>query len=173
MDDRPGSVRSGIDLSAAVRRREPWRAHAPVLGVIAAGGVTGSLARYALARAWPAPAGGVPWATLGTNVAGCLLIGVLMVLITEVWAAHRLIRPFLGVGLLGGFTTFSAYAEQSRALLAAGRGATGLGYAAGTLAAALCAVQVGAVTTRWATRPRRRPRRMRPGRSREPAEAQR
>ena len=158
MDNRFATVRSGIELPRA-RRRVRWRVHAPVLAAIAAGGVAGSLARYGLALAWPAPAGGVPWATLVTNVAGCLLIGVLMVLITEVWAAHRLVRPFLGVGLLGGFTTFSAYAEQSRALLAAGRDAAGLGYAAGTLVAALCAVQAGAVAARWVWAARsRRPR---------------
>jgi CrcB protein len=155
MDERPAAVHPDIDLSQAVRRREPAGAHARVLGVIAAGGVAGSLARYGLARAWPTPAGGVGWATFGTNVAGCLLIGVLMVLVTEVWAAHRLLRPFLGTGLLGGFTTFSAYAEQSRAMLAAGRAAVAFGYLAGTLVAALCAVQLGVVTTRWATRSRR------------------
>jgi fluoride exporter len=146
-----------VDLvrAAPAAHRARHGAHAAVLGVIAAGGVVGSLARYGLSRAWPAPAGGLPWATLVTNVAGCLLIGVLMVLVTDVWAAHRLIRPFLGVGLLGGFTTFSAYAEQSRALLAGGRAAAGLGYLTGTLVTALLAVQVGVVLTRWATRSRR------------------
>jgi CrcB protein len=128
------------------------RAQAPVLAVVSAGGAAGALARYGLARAWPAPPGGLPWATLVINVAGCLLIGVLVVLAGEVWAAHPLARPFLGTGLLGGFTTFSAYAEQTRALLAAGRAAAGLGYLVGTLAAALCAVQLGIVATRWISR---------------------
>jgi CrcB protein len=129
-----------------------------VLAVIAAGGVTGALGRYALVRAWPAPAAGFPWATFAINVLGCLLIGVLIVLISEVWAAHRLVRPFLGTGLLGGFTTFSGYADQSRAMLAAGRLAVAFGYLGGTLGAALVAVQLGVVATRWATRPRREPR---------------
>jgi CrcB protein len=131
------------------------RHDAPVVAVISAGGVTGALARYALVRAWRAPAGGFPWATFVINVLGCLLIGVLIVLITEVWAAHRLIRPFLGTGVLGGFTTFSGYAEQSRAMLAAGRFAVAFGYLGGTLGAALVAVQLGVVATRLATRPRR------------------
>ena len=41
------------------------------------------------------------------NTSGCLLIGVLMVLIVEARQGHRLVRPFLGVGVLGGYTTFS------------------------------------------------------------------
>ncbi len=129
-----------------------------MVAVIAAGGVTGALARYGLVRVWPAPVGGFPWATFAINVLGCLLIGVLIVMVSEVWAAHRLIRPFLGTGLLGGFTTFSGYAEQTRALLAAGRLAVAFGYLSGTVGAALVAVQLGVVATRWAVRPRREPR---------------
>ena len=129
-----------------------------MVAVIAAGGLTGALARYGLVRAWPAPAGGFPWATFVINVFGCLLIGVLSVLVSEVWAAHRLVRPFLGTGLLGGFTTFSGYAEQTRALLAAGRAAVAFGYLGGTVGAALVAVELGVVATRWAARPRREPR---------------
>jgi len=159
MDDRPATVDRDVELPRPARRRGPVWAQARVLGAIAAGGVAGSLARYGLALVWPAPPGRLPWATLTTNVAGCMLIGVLMVLLTEVWAAHRLARPFLGVGVLGGFTTFSAYAEQSRALLAGGQAATGFGYLAGTLATALLAVQLGVVAARWATRSRRERRR--------------
>lgn len=83
------------------RSRPPW----PVLAVISAGGVLGALGRYGLATAWPHAPGHFPWATFVTNVSGCLLIGVLMVLVTEVLSAHRPIRPFLGVGVLGGYTT--------------------------------------------------------------------
>ena len=70
-------------------RRAPWT----LLAVIAVGGVLGACARHALALALPHRADGFPWATFITNVSGCLLIGILMVLITEVWAAHRLLRP--------------------------------------------------------------------------------
>jgi len=126
------------------------RAELPVLGAIAAGGVCGSLARYGLARAFPQHRGGFPWTTLGINTGGCLLIGVLMVLVAEVWTGRRLLRPFLGVGVLGGFTTFSTYAVEIRQLL--GAPGTALAYLAGTLVAALLAVYAGAVATRWALR---------------------
>jgi CrcB protein len=94
-------------------------------------------------------------ATFVTNVTGCLLIGVLMVLMTEVWAAHRLIRPFLGVGVLGGFTTFSTYIVEAQHALDAGAARLALVYLAGTLAAALVAVYAGITVTRLATGGRR------------------
>ena len=90
------------------------------------------------------------------NVSGCLLIGILMVLITEVWSAHRLIRPFLGVGVLGGYTTFSTYTTDVQQLVAAGAAGTGLLYLVGTPVAALAAVYLGVSLTRVATRRERR-----------------
>jgi CrcB protein len=133
-------------------RRTPWS----VLAVVSAGGVLGALARAALAVAWPHRVSGFPWATFVTNVSGCLLIGVLMVLVTEVWSAHRLLRPFLGVGVLGGYTTFSTYAVDVQQLVAAGAAPTALVYLAGTLVAALVAVYAGSTLTRLATHRRRR-----------------
>jgi fluoride exporter len=86
------------------------------------------------------------------NVLGCFLIGMLMVLITEVWPAHRLARPFLGVGVLGGFTTFSTYAADARGLLRPGTVPLAFGYLLGTVLAALLAVIAGVWLTRAATR---------------------
>lgn len=117
---------------------------ADVLLVIAAGGALGSLARYGLSLAVPHAAGEVPVATLLANVAGCLLIGVLMATITESSRPHRLLRPFFGIGLLGGFTTFSTYAVevlQSEPVLA-------VLYAAATVLLALAATAAGLIATR-------------------------
>ena len=122
-----------------------------VLGVISAGGLLGALARYGLASAWPHSPGRFPWATFSTNVSGCFLIGILMVLITEVWSAHRLLRPFLGVGVLGGFTTFSTYTGDVQQMVAAGAARAALAYLAGTLIAALAAVYAGLTLTRLVT----------------------
>ncbi len=137
-----------VDLRVPAHRRELDRGHLPVLGVIALGGGLGSLARYGLATALPAQPGHFPWATFGTNVGGCFLIGVLMVIVTEVWAAHRLVRPFLGVGFLGGFTTFSTYAVEIHGLLRPGTVGVAFAYLAGTLAAAVLAVLAGVRLTR-------------------------
>ncbi|NDZ72341.1 fluoride efflux transporter CrcB [Streptomyces sp. SID10362] len=127
--------------------RPRWRAQAPVVAVVALGGGTGAAARYAASLWWPTQAGGFPWTTLGVNVVGCAVIGVFMVVVTEVRSAHRLVRPFFGTGVLGGFTTFSAYAVDSRSLFADGRVPTGLAYLAATPLAALTAVWLAA----WAT----------------------
>ncbi|WNM32204.1 fluoride efflux transporter CrcB [Streptomyces sp. Li-HN-5-11] len=129
-------------------RQRAWRAQAPVIAVVALGGALGAVARYALTLWWPTPPGGFPWATFWTNVAGCAVIGVFMVVITEVWAAHRLVRPFFGTGVLGGFTTFSTYAVDTQRLTDSGHVRTGLAYLAATLLAALAAVWLAA----WAAR---------------------
>jgi len=140
-----------VDLHVPAQRRELARSHGGVLVVIAAGGGLGALARYGLGRAWPTPAGGFPWATFTVNVVGCLLIGVLMVLISEVGVAHPLARPFLGVGVLGGFTTFSTYADEVRDLLRPGSAPLAFGYLAGTVLGALLAVLAGVRLARAAT----------------------
>jgi CrcB protein len=122
-----------------------------VLGVISAGGAIGALARYGIGYAFPAAPTGFPWATFVVNVSGCLLIGVLMVLVTEVWTGRPLVRPFLGVGVLGGFTTFSTYAVDIQRLVNGGAAVTALGYLSATVAAALAAVYLGVTLTRLAT----------------------
>ncbi|MFD8490810.1 fluoride efflux transporter CrcB [Streptomyces sp. NPDC059712] len=128
--------------------RPRWRAHTPPRGAGPRGGAPGAPARYAASLWWPTQAGGFPWTTLGVNVVGCAVIGVFMVVVTEVRSAHRLVRPFFGTGVLGGFTTFSTYAVDSRSLFADGRVPTGLAYLAATPLAALTAVWLAA----WATR---------------------
>ncbi|MCP9958118.1 fluoride efflux transporter FluC [Streptomyces sudanensis] len=120
----------------------------PLIGAVALGGALGAGARYGLALALPAAPGAFPWATLGTNVAGCALMGVLAAVLDGARRPHRLLRPLVGTGLLGGFTTFSAYALETHALLERGRTLTAFAYLAGTLAAALTAVAVAARATR-------------------------
>ncbi|WBO68050.1 fluoride efflux transporter CrcB [Streptomyces camelliae] len=137
-----------IRVRPAPRGRSEWRAQAPVVAVVAIGGALGACGRYGLSLAWPTPPGSFPWATFWTNVIGCAVIGVFMVLITDVWAAHRLIRPFFGTGVLGGFTTFSTYAVDIRKLVDGGRLGIGLAYLAATLCAALAAVWLASAAAR-------------------------
>jgi CrcB protein len=88
-----------------------------VLAVIAVGGALGALARWGTSVAWPAGTGAFPWATLQVNTLGAFLIGVLMVLVRTRGRESRLLRPFLGVGVLGGYTTFSTYSRDIHQLL--------------------------------------------------------
>lgn len=120
--------------------------------VVAVGGVAGACARYGIELAWPLASGGVPWATFLANVSGSLLLGVLMVCVREVEGVHPLLRPAVGAGLIGGFTTFSTYAVQSRDLLAEEAEWLGAAYLLGTLATALAAVVVGMLLARSALR---------------------
>jgi fluoride exporter len=101
----------------------------PVVAVVALGGGLGSVARYGLSRLITAAPDGFPLATLVTNLVGALLLGILVVAVTEVWQPHRLVRPALGTGVLGGFTTFSTFAVDARGL--------SVGVAAGYVAATL------------------------------------
>lgn len=71
-----------------------------------------------------------------------------MVVITDVRAAHRLARPFFGIGVLGGFTTFSTYAADIQTLVDSGHARTGLAHLAATLLVALAAVWLAVTATR-------------------------
>ena len=143
-----GIVDSDVDLHDPRQRAETspheWR----LLAAIAVGGVLGAEARYGLDLAIPHPLGAFAWSTLLTNVIGCLLIGVLMVVLTEVVTPHRLARPFLGTGVLGGFTTFSTFAVDTHRLLVEHRLLVALGYGALSLAGCLVAVAAGVLLSR-------------------------
>ncbi|MFF8783733.1 fluoride efflux transporter CrcB [Streptomyces sp. NPDC015125] len=138
------------------RRAAPWQGQWPVIGVVAVGGAIGATARYGAAVLWPTASGTFPWTTLTVNAVGCVLMGVLMVVITEFRPAHRLVRPFLGTGILGGFTTFSTYAVDIQRLVAAGRAATALITLVGTVLITLAAVWAGVTGTRVLLQLRRR-----------------
>jgi CrcB protein len=124
--------------------------------VVAAGGVLGAEARYGVGSALPHDPSAIPWATVVINGSGCLLIGVLMVIVLELTAPHRLVRPFLGVGVLGGYTTFSTFSVDTDRLLhlhCYGRAAV---YVLATLLSCLGGVYTGTVLARLLGR--RRPR---------------
>jgi CrcB protein len=127
----------------------------PVVAAVSAGGVVGALARHAIATAWPYRPDAFPWAIWMINVSGCLLIGVLMALVIHRWPARRLIRPFLGVGLLGGYTTFSTSVVDVQQAVAHGAPAVALLYLGATVVGALLAVWLGAAATESALGARR------------------
>ncbi|MFE0454421.1 fluoride efflux transporter CrcB [Streptomyces sp. NPDC058914] len=135
-------------LRTSTPRRPAGAGRLPVVAVVAVGGGLGAVARYAASLWWPARTGGFPWTTFWVNVVGCAVIGLFLVLITEALTPHRLVRPFFGTGVLGGFTTFSTYAVDLQQLFDAGRPGTALAYLAATPLAALTAVWLAATATR-------------------------
>jgi fluoride exporter len=114
-----------------------------VLAAIALGGVVGSLGRYAVGMALPHAAEEFPWATLVVNVTGAFAMGLLVAYLVDRPGAHPLARPFVGVGVLGGWTTFSALAMDAVALGAADRAQVALGYVAATFLVGTLAVAAG------------------------------
>ncbi|MEV0946120.1 CrcB family protein [Rhodococcus sp. NPDC049939] len=100
------------------------------VAVVAAGGALGAAARFALAEPWP----GI-WTVLVVNIVGSLLLGYL----AEMVGPDRLWRLFLGIGVLGGFTTFSTFALDA---LGEDPGIATV-YVAATLIPALLAARVG------------------------------
>lgn len=135
----------GIDPDAPVRRRgaeRPWDVTAAVTG----GGILGAEARYGLSIAVPHAADQFPWSTVYVNVIGCFCLGLLMAVLGMLASPHRLVRPFIGIGVIGGFTTFSTFAVDAERLLHQQRPGTALLYVLCTLlasAAALAAATIG------------------------------
>jgi fluoride exporter len=104
---------------------------------VAAGGAVGACLRAAV-DAVPDLSAGFPWSTLAVNVVGSLLLALLPAV--DRVRRSTLLPLLLGPGLLGGFTTMSAWSEETRALVAGGELLTATGYVLVTLAACLAAV---------------------------------
>lgn len=153
-DSPPASLPVDSDVSRSDRM--PWhgrfrrvlRRRWDILLAIAFGGALGSLARYGVSVALPHPDSGIAWATGAVNVTGAFLLGIFMMFVLEVWASTRLVRPFFGVGVLGGYTTFSTYMLDTRGLLTSGEPARAGGYLFGTLLLGLGAVWCGVMAAR-------------------------
>ena len=109
----------------------------------ALGGALGALARWGTSVAVPRPSGSWPWATLTVNLVGCLLIGVLLAVLAARRPDDERLRTFLGAGVLGGFTTFSAFAVEVAELLRAGAPVVAVAYVAVSVLGGLVAVAAG------------------------------
>lgn len=159
MSEPSQTTRMERDVFRVRRRRRPFLRdrQLDVLAVIALGGGLGSVARYLVSLALPVRPGRFPWATFLTNLSGCFVLGLLMVFVVEVWPPRRYVRPFFGIGILGGFTTFSTFAVELRGLAAHGVWALADAYALNSLVGGLTAVWCGIALARFiARRPVRR-----------------
>lgn len=110
---------------------------------IAAGGVLGALARYAVGAWLGTPPGqGFPWATLLVNVGGSILLGFLMRAFPA-WGTPAEVRAFLTVGFCGSFTTFSTFGYETVALAQAGAYPLAAGYVLASAALGVAGVALG------------------------------
>jgi CrcB protein len=112
---------------------------------VALGGAIGALLRWSLGDAVP-DGSGFPWTTFAINVSGSAVLALL----PAISAVRRrpVVADALGPGLLGGYTTLSAYSEETRALLDGGRTATAAAYVVGTLVACLVVVALASRLSR-------------------------
>jgi fluoride exporter len=115
---------------------------------VAAGGAVGAWLRFLVAIGWtraigPVAASAFPWATLTVNVAGSFAMGLLVGWLARFGAQGEAARLLLGVGVLGGFTTFSAFSLEFALLVERGTILTAAGYVALTLAACFTGMFAG------------------------------
>jgi len=116
----------------------------PPLLLVAAGGAIGAMLRYLIGR-WATAAlpGDFPAGTWAVNILGGLLMGMLAALVARAGASGEALRLLLGVGVLGGFTTFSAFSLEVFTMI--GRGDAGLAgtYVVSSVAGSVLAVLAG------------------------------
>jgi fluoride exporter len=110
---------------------------------VALGGMVGASARYLLVLAWPNPERGFPQTTFLENIVGAFLLGLLLAAVMRGWRWRADLRPFVGVGVLGSFTTFSALTEDIVRLADDGRAEVALAYAMASVAAGLASAGAG------------------------------
>jgi CrcB protein len=111
---------------------------------IALGGALGSVGRFLFAG-WVGRVLGInfPWGTLAVNVVGGLIMGLLVGVMAQAWSVSPAIRAFLTVGVLGGFTTFSAFSLETVLLFQRGDTLAALGYIASSVVFSVGAVWCG------------------------------
>jgi len=111
---------------------------------IALGGALGSVGRFLFAG-WVGRVLGInfPWGTLAVNVVGGLVMGLLVGVMAQAWSVSPAIRAFLTVGVLGGFTTFSAFSLETVLLFQRGDTLAALGYIASSVVLSVGAVWCG------------------------------
>lgn len=114
---------------------------------VALGGACGACLRFGLLRLIP-PAGGYPWAVQLANVLGSFLIGFLFVQIAMRWGNQHVAWQLLGVGVLGGFTTYSTFSLDTVRLIEQGRMSTALVYVLTTVVLCIGMAAVGVLLGR-------------------------
>jgi CrcB protein len=118
--------------------------------LVAVGGALGSMARFGFSRLWPSSPGGWPVPTLTVNLIGSFAIGLVYMYVAARGASADNARLFWMTGVLGGFTTYSAFALETALL---GFSMTGIAYfvatVAGCLIAALLGMKIGALLLSW------------------------
>jgi fluoride exporter len=119
---------------------------------VAVGGGIGAVARWWMAGLivrWTGT--GFPWGTLAVNVMGGFLMGAIVQTMTHVWQPSTTVRLFLTTGLLGGFTTFSAFSLEMMTMIERGEAGWAFCYAIVSVALSVMALAAGLLAVRTMT----------------------
>jgi CrcB protein len=108
---------------------------------VALGSALGGVARHGIARLWPMVPGAWPVATMSVNIVGCFVIGLLAALMAR--DSGETARLFWMTGVLGGFTTYSAFALETVTLASGGAAGRAALYVAATVALCLVSAVAG------------------------------
>jgi fluoride exporter len=118
------------------------------IAAIFAGGALGTLARAALAEAFPHGATAWPWPTFGVNIAAAFMLGYFVTRLTERLPLSSYRRPLLGTGLCGGLSTFSTMQVEILNMIDAGAWSLAAEYTAASVAAGYAAIHLATALAR-------------------------
>jgi fluoride exporter len=131
-------------------RRVLARADGRTVAAIFAGGALGTLARAALAEAFPHAATAWPWPTFAVNIVAAFLLGYFVTRLQERLPLSSYRRPLLGTGVCGGLSTFSTMEVEILKMLSAHAYGLAAGYAAASVAAGYAALHLATALVRRA-----------------------
>jgi CrcB protein len=117
--------------------------------VVFVGGCAGGLSRYAIGRRWPSASGAFPWDTFWVNLSGAFALAVVVTLIIEAARPRWFVRPLLGTGFIGAYTTFSALVTSTDLLAEHGHFAVAMAYSIGSIFLGSASVLLGFLLARW------------------------
>ena len=118
------------------------------IAAVFAGGALGTLARAALAEAFPHPPTAWPWPTFTVNIVACFLLGYFVTRLQERLPLSSYRRPLLGTGLCGGLSTFSTMQVEILGMIGAHDWGLAAGYAAASIAAGYAAIYLATAMVR-------------------------
>lgn len=124
------------------------RADGRTVAAIFAGGALGTLARAALAQAFPHAATAWPWPTFAVNIVAAFLLGYFVTRLQERLPLSSYRRPLLGTGICGGLSTFSTMEVEILKMLSAHAYGLAAGYAAASIAAGYAALHLATALVR-------------------------
>lgn len=146
-------VDTDVEAEDIVRHDTPAHPHRPALdparlAMVVLGGFCGGLVRDEVVRHWATRPGQFPWPIFAVNTVGAFVLGLLVIVVLDVLAGSRYLRPFIGAGFCGALTTFSSFAVAVDQLARRGHVGVAISYVLASLAAGLAAAWLGATLGR-------------------------